>query len=414
LSELSIDQRRAVLEKTLRLIEHKLMGPEVDTVTLRDRHKDHVLSAGTSEAFEQAMTELLRDLGVSHTGFFNEAVPRTAGRVAIAATFLRAETPDGPRWMFQDVHPGGAAAGAGLVPGDTLLAIDGVEIVPPQAVPFVLGQQYRLTVRRADDSTTTVAVDVPRPKDKKHPVVVPDQVVTTRSLADGVGLMKVSMFPGVLGMDVAKDMSRALAELSRDRVIVDLRGNTGGGIGCLRLMSLLCPDRRGVGYTVSRDAIKHGYTKEQLPVFDHIPASKLGVVPLALRFARGSRSVAVFTEALGQRPWHGRIVILLNEHSASASEMVAAFAKENGLATLVGTKTPGRLVGTSAFKVGSGYRVALPVAGYRTWKGTDLEGKGVEPDISVVASAESLRRGSDVQLHAAALAAVQQSDKVTA
>ena len=54
--------------------------------------------------------------------------------------------------------------------------------------------------------------------------------------------------------------------------------------------------------------------------------------------------------------------MLVNEHSASAAEMVAAFASEYQLATLVGTKTAGRLVATSAFKVGFGYRVVMPVA----------------------------------------------------
>jgi MFS family permease len=70
------------------------------------------------------------------------------------------------------------------------------------------------------------------------------------------------------------------------------------------------------------------------------------------------------------------MALLVNEHSASAAEMVAAFAKESGLATVVGTKTPGRLVATSGFKVGFGYRVALPVAAYYTWNGTNLEGQG--------------------------------------
>jgi hypothetical protein len=39
--------------------------------------------------------------------------------------------------------------------------------------------------------------------------------------------------------------------------------------------------------------------------------------------------------------------------------MVAAFASENGLATLVGTRTAGRLVAASAYKIGEGYRVVL-------------------------------------------------------
>jgi carboxyl-terminal processing protease len=126
-----------------------------------------------------------------------------------------------------------------------------------------------------------------------------------------------------------------------------------------------------------------------------------GVLPLALRFARAKRSIAVFTEALGAQRHHGRTALLVNEHSASAAEMVAAFAKESGLATVVGTKTPGRLVATSGFKVGFGYRVALPVAAYYTWNGTNLEGRGVAPDMEEGVSCDALWRGEDNQLRQA-------------
>ena len=51
---------------------------------------------------------------------------------------------------------------------------------------------------------------------------------------------------------------------------------------------------------------------------------------------------------------------MVNEHSTSAAEMLAQFAKENTLATIIGTKTPGRLTSRSAFKVGRDYRLVLP------------------------------------------------------
>lgn len=124
---------------------------------------------------------------------------------------------------------------------------------------------------------------VPGSKEKKRPIVVPDQVVTARKLDDGTGVIRVSMFPGVLGMDVAHDMSRAAADLDADRLIIDLRGNTGGGIGCLRLMSLMCPDRRGVGYSVSRAVAKRGFGKERLPAFDG--SRRQSSVYCPLRFA---------------------------------------------------------------------------------------------------------------------------------
>ena len=213
--------------------------------------------------------------------------------------------------------------------------------------------------------------------------------------------MRVTMFPGVLGMDVARDMSRAVQELDAERLVVDLRGNTGGGIGCLRLMSLLCDERRGVGYSVGKATAKKGYRKEDLAVFDRIPTSKWGALALIPRFALAGRSVAVFTEALGAKAHHGRTAILVNEHSASAAEMVAAFAQENGLATLVGTKTAGRLVAASAFKVGHGYRVALPVAEYYTWAGARLEGVGVHPDVDARSDPDAIRSGHDTELAAA-------------
>jgi C-terminal processing protease CtpA/Prc len=242
-------------------------------------------------------------------------------------------------------------------------------------------------------------VNIPGSKEKQRPIVVPDRVVTASKLPDGVGLIRISMFPGVLGLDVARDINRAVADLACDRLIFDLRGNTGGGIGCLRVMSHLCPDRRGVGYSVTREMIKKGFDKNRLPAFDRIPASKLGVIPLVFRFViPRRRSVAVFTEQLGDQRHHGRIVVLVNEHSASAAEMIAAFASENGLATLVGSKTPGRLVAASAYKVGAGYRVVLPVAAFLTWAGTNLEGKGVEPTHSVPVSLESLQSAEDAQL----------------
>ena len=394
-------QRRAVFDKVLHLIEAKFAGPEPDLRALREAHEPGVVGSQSVEAFEEGIDQLLRALGTSHTGFFHESRPRATGRIAMAATLMKAETPDGERWVFQDVHPGGVAAAAGIAPGDVLIAIDSKEVVPPTAIPFQLGHSYELTVRKADGMRAKATLAIPGSREKKRPIVVPDQVVTARSLDADVGYVRVSMFPGVLGIDVARDMTRAIAGLACSRLVIDLRGNTGGGIGCLRLMSHLCPDRRGVGYSVTRDVAKKGYDKERLPQFDGIPSSKWGILPLAVKFGFAGRSVAVFTEALGRKAFHGRVAMLVNEHSASAAEMVAAFASEYKLATLVGAKTAGRLVATGAFKVGFGYRLALPVAKYYTWHGTDMEGRGVEPDVVVATDADAMRHRIDTQLNEA-------------
>jgi C-terminal processing protease CtpA/Prc len=88
----------------------------------------------------------------------------------------------------------------------------------------------------------------------------------------------------------------------------------------------------------------------------------------------------------------------VNEHSTSAGELLTQFAKENSLATIIGTKTPGRLTSRSAFKIGHDYRLVLPIAAYQSWKGVRIEGKGVEPDVEVNWSFEDAVAGRDRQL----------------
>ncbi len=81
--------------------------------------------------------------------------------------------------------------------------------------------------------------------------------------------------------------------------------------------------------------------------------------------------------------------------------MVAAFAEENRLATIVGTKTPGRLLSGTTFRVGSGYILGLPVAAYLTWYGKMIEGKGVSPSSLVQLLPDHLTAGEDTQMQRA-------------
>ncbi len=401
MTSLNEAQRRKIFEKVVATTAAKFADPSmngVDWSRVAKEAEGSIVSSADLDEFERRVNEMLQRLGTSHIGFFQGVRPKSPGRIAIAATFLKAETNDGTRWMFQDVHPGGLAANAGIEPGDVLLQLNNQEIVPPGAATFSLGSDHEAVVRKRDASTATVTLSVPGSQSKKRPLIVPDQVVTSRRLNGTTGYVRVSMFPGMLGIDVARDMSAAVSALATEKLVVDLRGNTGGGIGCLRLMSLLCPDKRGAGYSLGRSQIENRTAKEALPVFDKIPSSQWGVIPLIVKFGLAGRSVAVSSEGLGAAPHHGRVAILVNEHSASASEMVAAFASEYGLARLVGTKTPGKLVAASSFKVGHGYRVALPVGAYYTWLGTKLEGRGVAPDIPESVTAQDLVEGQDRQL----------------
>jgi C-terminal processing protease CtpA/Prc len=92
------------------------------------------------------------------------------------------------------------------------------------------------------------------------------------------------------------------------------------------------------------------------------------------------KPIVLQTEGLGEKPFHGRVVLLVNRHTASAAEMIVAFARENQLATIVGEKTAGRLLSATSVKVGNGFRLAMPTGAYYTWNGLVLEGTPMEPD----------------------------------
>jgi len=401
---LDIQSREKIYARVCELVTRKHFDPGMngaDWTTLASMRRDQILRGGNDEEFEKQIQELLSELKTSHTGFRHSKSPNVPGRYAISATFMRCNFDGEQRWMFQDVHEGGPAHTAGLRPGDILLQIRNRELRPPDPPIFPVGEDSQYVVQKPDGKRVMGTLQVPSPRSKNHPVIVPKSVICSQ-LPEGIGWLKVTMFPGAVGIDLAHALDTAFAHL-RDstRLIVDLRGNTGGGIGGLRLMSYLTPGKTEVGYSLTRARKEKGYEREQLPRFGRIPSHKPTLLWLALRYGFLDKSILVVTEGLGPQRFHGRIIVLVNEHTASAGEMVAAFAEENALATIVGKKTPGRLLSGSAFKAGFGYIVGLPVAAYLTWQGNLIEGRGVVPTIPVAQTPEQLLAGEDPQMQKA-------------
>jgi carboxyl-terminal processing protease len=401
---LTLDERTKIFDKVCRLVETKHFDPGmngVDWKALAQSRRDQILACEEPEAFEKEVHKLVAELKTSHTGFRHAGMRNIPARHAINATLHRFGVNGNERWMFQDVHHGGPAYTAGIRPGDLLLECGGREIRPPEDLNFSIGESANLLIEKLHGSQQMVKVNLPMPKSKKHPVTAP-QAVHSERLTYDIGLLKVAMFPGAIGIDVAKDIDRGIAALEGcSRLIVDLRGNTGGGIGGLRLMSYLTPGKLEVGYSLTRKRRERGYKREELTRFGRIPAHKSTLIWLAARYAFVEKSILVVTEGLGPRKFHRRVVLMVNEHTASAGEMVSAFAEENNLAVIVGTKTPGRLLSGSAFKVGHGYILGLPVAAYLTWQGRMLENNGIVPKFQADLSRDALKEGRDTQLETA-------------
>jgi carboxyl-terminal processing protease len=404
--QLSIRDRQVILNRVLATLRKRFYRPEKLDENWRakvNRHRPLIEGAESADGFEKSMSDLLAELHTSHLGFFHGSARRASSRAALSATYLADETPFGKRWIFQDVHAGGAASTAGIEAGDILLTFDGRDVAPPEHPVFAMGKQTAVEIIGRDNQRRSVEVGVARPKGKKLHFVEP-QLVIARQLEDGLGYLKVAMFPGVVGVEVAKEISFAVDGLGRiDRLIIDLRGNTGGGIGALRVMSLLTPDRIPVGFALERKRVTSDLDsqKSQFRRFYAIPASKKALWLLALKFAPAmftKKPVVLETEGLGRKDFQGNVILLVDRHTASAAEMIVAFARENKLARIVGENTAGRLLSATSLKVGQGFRLALPTGAYYTWRGSVLEGTPIEPDELVEFDWRTARGNRDRQL----------------
>jgi len=407
--QLASRDRLTILDNVLSALQKRFYSPEKlngDWQAAVERHRAIIEQTSTAEDFEQSMSDLLSELHSSHLGFFHASARRASSRAALSATYLADETPYGNRWIFQDIHSGGAASNAGIEPGDILLSVDGQEITPPKHPVFQMGIQTRVEIVGKDDRSRAVSVDVARPKSKKLHFAQPT-LVEARQPGDGMGYLKIAMFPGLVGVEVANEITAAIEGLGAiDRLIIDLRGNTGGGIGALRVMSLLTPDRIPVGFALDRHRVTANLEsdKQRFRRFSRIPSSKKDLWALALRFApamMAKKPIVLQTEGISRRQFHGKIVLLVNRHTASAAEMIVAFARENHLATIIGERTAGRLLSATSVNVGHGFRLALPTGAYYTWRGAVLEGTPIEPDELVEFNWSQRRAGKDRQLEAA-------------
>ena len=404
--DLTREQRGTLLGKIEKAVAEEYFDPAFDETrwqAIVNRHRSSVVEAPNNQAFEKAVRAMLSELSAKGLGLLSKTTPIIA-RNAINASFSVQAIGGARRWVFQDVLPGGVAEKAGVRPGDVLLTAAGDPMTPAaESVPeppFEMGATIPIAVQRDGHAVAlTLTIGDPKYKDNPYSDLT---ALQPKMLESGIAYLKVSLFPGKIGIDFANELDRIFRGQFRSAagLVVDLRGNPGGGIGGLTLMSYLTPARLPIGYSRNRDMARKGVDPSTLPVFDKVPRSKLAIPGLALKFFNKT-SIFLHTEGVGSGAFSGPVAILVNEHTTGAAEMLTLFAKENGLAKVIGSKTPGRLVSRSATKLGVGYRLIVPVAAYVSAKGTQIEGNGITPDLTVPWVMDDAVRGKDNQLAAA-------------
>jgi carboxyl-terminal processing protease len=292
------------------------------------------------------------------------------------------------------VRPGSSGERLGLQPGFIVTHIGGRELkVISESRRPLRPVEERFAVRRTAQrrlsgaATTKVTLRYLDHDDKPHevmlvrdaPKILPVRLghlppiypeVHTSQVGD-VGIISFNIF---LLQPVLEDIKRAMNSFRARQVrglILDLRGNPGGqGAMAIPIAAQL----------VSQELV-------------------LGTI----QFRDFSQTLTARPE-LGSRPFAGPVVIITDEGSASASEILAAGLQEAKRAMVVGDATLGAVLPSVIESLPGGAVMQFVVADFKTPKGVTLEGRGVQPDRRVVETRAGLRSGRDPVLDAALVA----------
>ena len=243
---------------------------------------------------------------------------------------------------------GGPAKRAGIVAGDQILAIDGSPVQPDAIDASIkklrgpIGTKITLTILHPDgDKPVQVALVRQR---------ISVASVTTRMLEPGYAYLRISEFQD----DTADELSHAIEKLQKQHgplrgAVLDLRSNPGG---LLTSAVGVADDFLDSGLIVS--------TRGRLPQSD-----------------------LKFTASPGDLLNGAPMVVLVDNGTASAAEIVTGALKDHHRALIMGRRTFGKGSVQTVLPIGNGDAIKLTTARYYTPDGTSIQVAGITPDIEL-------------------------------
>jgi hypothetical protein len=229
----------------------------------------------------------------------------------------------------------------------------------------------------------------------KPAVVRKQEPVVWRRLDEAVGYLALLDFPAGDPRNYDGMLNLAMTELVKSpSLVLDLRGNRGDGLEtALVALNIILPEGRPVAYTASRGAME----RLKLTSMDRLDPAALPAAYADDQLGTAKFQGAGLYLAGGKfkTPYRGKIALLVDESCAGSCELFAAAMKEARAATLFGQRTRGALllsspvnftiIGWAGFPRSQvrGWQLDVPTTEIRTAAGKAIEGRGVEPDISV-------------------------------
>lgn len=269
----------------------------------------------------------------------------------IGATLM--QTRDTGESVIVEVYKGSPAEKAGMQAGDVLVSVDGESVA---------GRSLDDTVAQIKSKKGAFPVEVYREETDETLELTLEcgevalDYVEAQMLDDGIGYICVSEFTS-LAAEQFSDALTQLDEQGMEKLIVDLRGNPGGLLdSVLSMLDDILP-KELVVYTEDKNGKQEKY------------------------YTDDSRLVSC------------EVAVMVDEYSASASEIFAGAVQDLGLGPVTGTQTYGKGVVQNTYFLSDGSAVKFTTEKYFTPKGQDINGNGITPDV-VIEDAQTPKKQS--------------------
>ena len=323
---------------------------------------DYDGSLSNAKLIDGLKTGLVNAAGDPYTEYFNTADAKTLNNeLSGSITGIGAELGNDDSSNLVIVSPlaGYPADKAGLKPKDIITAIDskstqGMSVdAAVSKIRGPAGTKVTLTIVRGDGNPFNVPIT-------REKITIP----SVKSEIDGsIGYISISQFTNDT-VSLATQAAQNFKDKGVKGVVLDLRGNPGGYLsGAVDISSLW---------------LNQGQT---------VVSERRGTTIIDTQYATG------------KNPLHGLpTVVLINNGSASASEITAGALRDNGIATLVGDKSFGKGSVQQVESLPDGSELKVTIARWYTPAGKNIDKQGITPDIKVAdPTADQAKASQDPQ-----------------
>lgn len=312
--------------------------------------------------FEGSLAGMIDSLGEPHSQYLNEKeyndIYMQTSASYIGVGIVLGQDKDGLMKVASAIE-GQPAAEAGVKSGDIIVEIDGVNtstLTMEQASKMIRGEEG-----------TNVTITIMRGNEVKDITITRKQItlptVKGKMLDDHIGYIRISQFAEPTGPDFAKTYNE-LKEKGMTKLVLDLRDNPGG---------LLTTAQEVANYI--------------------LPAG-----PIVTIQDRSGRIESYDSEGLEPTI---PLVVLINQGSASASEIIAGAVQDEKVGTIVGTNSYGKGTVQTILGVPGDEGIKITIAKYHTPNDRVIDGTGIKPDVEVELPDNAQSESDDTQLQKA-------------